>query len=105
MQEYMTRRMVAAREMTYAEWPLRPGDEFCATPVDAEYFLRTGRAKDASSPAPAEFAPAQQIVAHQPIHAAEAVEIEPEDVEPAPEFEPEQEQPRTRRAYVRRKAA
>ena len=105
MQQYMTRRLVAMRDMTYAEWPLRPGDEFCATPVDAEYFLRNGRAREAAQVARVESAPVQQIVTAEPIPAAEAVEIEPEAIEPAPELEPVEEQPRTRRPYVRRKAA
>lgn len=98
MQQYMTRRLVAAQEMTYCEWPLRPGDEFCATPVDAEYLVRNKRAKEAPAAAVfVEAAPVQQIAEPEAIPVAEAVEIHPESIADEPV--------RARRPYVRRKAA
>lgn len=55
MYEYMTRRMVARKVMTYAGQDLDVGDEFIATPDDAGYLTRSGRAVDAL---PAPVAPA-----------------------------------------------
>ncbi len=85
MHEYMTRRLIAMREMTYAEWPLRPGDEFRATPVDAEYLTRHGRAKPAPEPALPAFEPVQQ-----------------QSPESAEQPESEAQTARVRRTYTRR---
>ena len=98
MHQYMTRRLVAKRPMTYAEWPLQPGDEFCATPVDAAYLIRCGKAAE----------PEEHSV--QPIPVAETVEITPEVIEPAPTIEPEPAQDaepeeRPKRRYTRRAVA
>lgn len=46
MHEYMTRHMVALREFNYADSVLRPGDQFLATPIDAGYLARAGKAKE-----------------------------------------------------------
>lgn len=73
MYEYMTRRMVARKVMTYAGQELDVGDEFIATPDDAGYLTRSGRAVDAP---PAPVAPA---VAPVPV-AAPAQELEVEQV-------------------------
>ena len=86
MHEYMTRRLIAMREMTYAEWPLRPGDEFRATPVDAEYLTRHGRAKPAPEPALPAFEPVEQL----PVVGEQTA--------------PEAQAPRVRRNYTRRNA-
>jgi hypothetical protein len=114
MQQYMTRRLVAAQEMTYCEWPLRPGDEFLATPIDADYLLRSKRAKEA--PAASVVAapePVQQVV--EPVAAAESAIIEPASVEQEPAKAVEaveiqsdaaaDEPARPRRTYVRRNVA
>lgn len=85
MHEYMTRRLIAMREMTYAEWPLRPGDEFRATPVDADYLTRHGRAK----PAPELVLPAFETVQQQLPDSAK-------------QSESEEQIPRVRRTYTRR---
>lgn len=47
MHEYMTRAMVARTGMTYVGQSLQPGDQFMATPDDAGYFKRCGKADDA----------------------------------------------------------
>ena len=49
------RRMVAVAGLQYSGADLRPGDSFYATDVDADYMLRSKRAKEASvipTPAP-----------------------------------------------------
>ena len=111
MQGYMTRRLIAAQEMTYCQWPLRPGDEFFATPVDAEYLLRNKRATEApEAPALVEPEHVQQVAEPERIEPAEPAGIEQETI---PAAEPakveadsvEVEPVRTRRPYVRRKAA
>lgn len=51
MFEYMTRHMVARQPITYAGQELVPGDLFYATPDDAGYFQRHGRADPAPAPA------------------------------------------------------
>lgn len=56
---YETRAMVALQELTYFEQPLKPGDPFEATPVDAAYLARCGRAQYAPAAAAV---PAQQVV-------------------------------------------
>lgn len=79
MHEYMTRHMVALKQFTYADWPLEPGDEFRATPDDAGYLTRHGKAKPADVP----FALAQTVqvaVAAAPVAAVAAVP--PPAVEP-----------------------
>jgi hypothetical protein len=52
MLNYLTRQMVARKPLTYLGRELSPGDAFVATPVDAEYFVRGGRAADADGSAP-----------------------------------------------------
>lgn len=47
MHQYMTRAMVARKPMLYAGQEMQPGDGFMATPVDSEYFIRSGWAQDA----------------------------------------------------------
>ena len=47
MYEYMTRHLVALKKLTYDGAELHPGDAFVATPDDAGYFVRCGRAADA----------------------------------------------------------
>lgn len=46
MHEYMTRQMVALKPLTYDGIDLKPGDPFMATPDDAGYFIKHGRAED-----------------------------------------------------------
>lgn len=46
MHEYMTRAMVARKPMSYVGQDLRAGDEFFATPVDGDYFIKCGSAAD-----------------------------------------------------------
>lgn len=48
---YQTRNMTAARPMRYDRVELQPGESFVATPVDARYLIRTGRAKFAATDA------------------------------------------------------
>jgi len=101
MQEYMTRHMVARRSMTYAEWPLQPGDEFRATPHDAEYFKRNRWAEDTAPPAVVEVAPVAQIPVAEVVELPEVVAEElPPASAPAPA-----PAPATKRAYTRRQAA
>jgi hypothetical protein len=45
--------MVALREFHYVEVALKPGDSFVATPVDADYLARTGKARDELNNVPA----------------------------------------------------
>lgn len=82
MHEYMTRHMVALKPFTYADWPLVPGDKFRATPDDAGYLTRCGRAKDVApdvAPVPARV----ERLAAEP--AAELAPPTAPDAEPDPE--------------------
>jgi hypothetical protein len=45
MHQYMTRHMVALKDIVYAEWPVRTGEVFSVTPDDAEYLARVGKAR------------------------------------------------------------
>jgi hypothetical protein len=103
MYEYMTRAMVARKPITYATQDLQPGDEFYATPVDADYFVKCGRAEDLVLPAATvEVAPvvvAPVIIAEPVIEAAPVVAEEaPAEQEPAAESaaEPDAVTPRRR---------
>lgn len=64
MYEYMTRHMVALREIPYAGQNIVAGQAFVATPNDAEYFKLHGRARDANPGEAAEFTP--PVAAHVP---------------------------------------
>lgn len=75
MYEYMTRHMIAKKALTYAGCELVPGDRFVATPDDAGYFIRQGKAEDA----PKAVEPAYSA----PVEPASADET-PIDVEPSP---------------------
>jgi hypothetical protein len=46
---YQTRNMIADAAFRYAGRELRPGETFAATPVDAGYLTRHGKAHDAPS--------------------------------------------------------
>lgn len=73
MHDYMTRQMVALKPMTYAGWPVDAGDPFLATPIDGDYFIRCGRAKDAAPVATVAPPLVQKPVAEQPDPDAPAV--------------------------------
>lgn len=45
MHEFMTVKMIAIKAMDYAEFPVAAGEEFYATPDDARYFEKHGRAR------------------------------------------------------------
>lgn len=87
MHEYMTRRMISRQAMTYADRALAAGDQFLATPDDAGYLARTGRAVDAPPEPAAVIAPPAPVV--------ETVAPEAPAADPAPAAP-------ARRAYVRR---
>jgi hypothetical protein len=70
MHDYLTRHLVATRPMTYAQRELVEGDPFTATPVDADYLVRCGRAREAAQtvvpPAAASAPPAPQPEPQEP---------------------------------------
>lgn len=47
---YMTRQMVALRDMRHDGYELKIGDTFNATPVDAYYLITRGRAREVEAP-------------------------------------------------------
>lgn len=46
MYEYMTRQMVALREINYGDATLKRGEPFLATPDDVAYLTRAGKARE-----------------------------------------------------------
>jgi len=58
---YMTRHLVANRELLHEGRHLQVGDEFEASEVDANYYAMTGSALDARPVAP----PSQELVASE----------------------------------------
>jgi hypothetical protein len=46
MLEYLTRHMIALKPLTYCGKEIKPGEQFTATNVDAEYFARHKRAAE-----------------------------------------------------------
>lgn len=100
MYEYMTRAMVARKPITYATQDLQPGDEFYATPVDADYFVKCGRAEDLVLPestvevSPVVVAPA--AIAEHVIEQLVVVDEAPADVQEQPVSEPDVVTPRRR---------
>lgn len=53
MLEYLTRQMVARKPLSYCGRELSPGDGFVATPVDGDYFIKSGSAEDICATEPA----------------------------------------------------
>jgi hypothetical protein len=62
--QYFTRHLVARVPMEYFAQRLQPGDEFHATHVDGDYFVKHGRARDAAATsAPVAAAPPAETAA------------------------------------------
>lgn len=62
MPDYLTRQLVALRQIPHGNQLLRAGDEFTCSPLDAGYYLDKRMAREADKPAPivAPEAPADQ---------------------------------------------
>jgi hypothetical protein len=80
MHQYMTRHMVALREFVYADASIRAGDSFLATPDDARYLTRAGKARDGVSDQ-AEGA-VLKVESFEPLHVSvDAAEVGSSDAE------------------------
>lgn len=89
--EYMTRHLVAKREMQHDGYTLRPGDLFFATDVDATYLVSRGRADFAKTAQAEVMVTRPAIVLAEPVKVAEdvpAAVVEPIEATPEPEVAP-----------------
>lgn len=99
MYQYMTRQMVALKPLTYALFPVNPGEVFLATPIDADYLTRCGKAEPAKNIEP--IATFHAPPAYEPVQAEppdpEVTEAPAEAVEPTVDFDALSAEPRPRR--------
>lgn len=87
---YMTRHLEALTDIPLGSEFHRPGDQFLATPIDAEYLVTRGKAREVAGDALA--APK---ATSQPLAAAVAIAQEPPQQDAAPTAEPPSGEPPT----------
>ena len=81
---YMNRQLVAAAAFRHEGQNLQPGDSFYASPVDADYLVRKGTARDAQPQVGKPIVPKVAQLPHEPV-AAELQRADSGDAQEASE--------------------